>query len=238
MRGTLRTMVAVAALTALLVVPATVWAIDRFTDVPDSNVFHDDITWLADAGVTLGCNPPDNTQFCPSDNVTREQMAAFMRRLAENRVVDAGTLEGNDAAYYEAQVDAKLDAAIAELEKSQARVIENRVNLDATVDSGGKTVSSVTVSTTSGQTASVTVFSTMNAFDADVLQCSLSAVDDADGDYLQLPAASRDQLSGHRTFQLGENATATYYLFCVDSAETSVLEDIVLTAIVIPTAAP
>ncbi|MDH4116038.1 MAG: S-layer homology domain-containing protein [Acidimicrobiia bacterium] len=102
MRGTLRTMVAVAALTAMFVVPATVWAIDKFTDVPDSNVFHDDIAWLADAGVTKGCNPPDNTQFCPSDNVTREQMAAFMRRLAENQVVDAGTLGGNDPAYYTA----------------------------------------------------------------------------------------------------------------------------------------
>lgn len=58
-----------------------------------SNIFHDDIAWLADADVTRGCNPPANTEFCPSDEVTREQMAAFMRRLAENRV-DAGRLQG------------------------------------------------------------------------------------------------------------------------------------------------
>ncbi len=84
----------VVAVGVLMVAPVAAYAIDRFTDVPTSNVFHDDIGWLADAGVTLGCNPPDNDQFCPSDNVTREQMAAFMRRLAENQVVDAATVEG------------------------------------------------------------------------------------------------------------------------------------------------
>ncbi len=84
-------MAVVIAITAAFVAPTAVWAADRFTDVPDTNVFHSDITWLADAGVTLGCNPPDNTLYCPSDNVTREQMAAFMRRLAENQVVDAAT---------------------------------------------------------------------------------------------------------------------------------------------------
>jgi len=74
-----------------LVIPVAGWASDRFTDVPDTNVFHNDISWLADAGVTLGCNPPTNNQYCPSSNVTREQMAAFMHRLSDNQVVDAAT---------------------------------------------------------------------------------------------------------------------------------------------------
>lgn len=82
----------------LIVTPLAVIASDRFEDVSDSNIFHDDIGWLADAEVTLGCNPPDNDQFCPSENVTRQQMAAFMRRLAENQVVDAGSVEGKTAA--------------------------------------------------------------------------------------------------------------------------------------------
>jgi hypothetical protein len=96
----MRRTVSIIALTLTLAVPATVWAADSFTDVPSSNVFHDDIAWLADAGVTKGCNPPDNTQFCPSDSVTREQMAAFMRRLAESGAVDAGTLDGEPASRY------------------------------------------------------------------------------------------------------------------------------------------
>ena len=85
------------AMALLVVTPLAVIAADKFDDVPDSNIFHDDIAWLADADVTRGCNPPDNTQFCPSDNVTREQMAAFMKRLAQNQVVDAGWLEGRTA---------------------------------------------------------------------------------------------------------------------------------------------
>src|SRR5690606_38286311 len=74
-----------AVLAVLVITPLVVVAADRFEDVPDSNIFHDDIGWLADAGVTRGCNPPENTRFCPDDGVTRAQMAAFMRRLAENR---------------------------------------------------------------------------------------------------------------------------------------------------------
>jgi hypothetical protein len=77
--------------TALIVAPLTAIASHSFTDVPDSNTFHEDIAWLADADVTKGCNPPANTQFCPDDEVTRGQMAAFLRRLAENQVVDAAT---------------------------------------------------------------------------------------------------------------------------------------------------
>ncbi len=76
---------------AVVSVPVGVLAGHRFTDVPDTNIFHGDIGWLADAGVTLGCNPPTNDLFCPQDTVTREQMAAFLRRLAENQVVDAAT---------------------------------------------------------------------------------------------------------------------------------------------------
>jgi hypothetical protein len=52
---------------------------NEFTDDNDS-IFEEDIAKLAAAGITAGCNPPDNTQFCPTDRVTREQMAAFLRR--------------------------------------------------------------------------------------------------------------------------------------------------------------
>ena len=55
-------------------------ASDVFTDVPDSNIFHDNIVWMHETGITRGCNPPDNDQFCPDDSVTRGQMAAFFVR--------------------------------------------------------------------------------------------------------------------------------------------------------------
>ncbi|MEA2003154.1 MAG: S-layer homology domain-containing protein, partial [Actinomycetota bacterium] len=88
--------------------PVAVVAAHQFTDVPDSNIFHDDIAWLADNGVTQGCNPPTNDMFCPADNVTREQMAAFMKRLATGQIVDAGTLAGHSSA------DLTSDAFLAE----------------------------------------------------------------------------------------------------------------------------
>jgi len=52
---------------------------DLFVD-DDSSIFEGDIDKLATAGVTRGCNPPVNDRFCPSDNITRGQFAAFIAR--------------------------------------------------------------------------------------------------------------------------------------------------------------
>ncbi len=52
---------------------------DWFTD-DDGSIFESDIDKLRVAGVTLGCNPPDNTAFCPQDPVRRDQMASFLTR--------------------------------------------------------------------------------------------------------------------------------------------------------------
>lgn len=70
-------------MTALMLIPGVAWASNQFNDVPDSNIFHDDITWLADAGVTLGCG---GGNFCPDAPVTRGQMAAFMHRFSQNMI--------------------------------------------------------------------------------------------------------------------------------------------------------
>lgn len=82
---------------ALLVAPATLWASDRFSDVPDDNTFHDEINLLAEAGVTEGC---DVDRYCPGDGVTRQQMAGFLSRLGAlgegmEPVVDAATVQGS-----------------------------------------------------------------------------------------------------------------------------------------------
>ena len=51
-----------------------------FRDVPATSTFAADISKLATAGITKGCNPPTNDLFCPRDPVTRETMAAFLDR--------------------------------------------------------------------------------------------------------------------------------------------------------------
>lgn len=52
----------------------------EFVDVPSGSTFAVDISKLATAGITIGCNPPTNNRFCPNDPVTRGQMAAFIVR--------------------------------------------------------------------------------------------------------------------------------------------------------------
>jgi hypothetical protein len=71
----------------------------QFSDVPDSNGFHADIDALVDSGVTQGCGP---SIYCPSDDVTREQMAAFLNRLGalgpgKTPVVNADKVDGFDS---------------------------------------------------------------------------------------------------------------------------------------------
>jgi peptidoglycan hydrolase-like amidase len=49
----------------------------------DLSVFEADISKLAAAGVTKGCNPPQNDRFCPDEPVTRAQMASFLARALD-----------------------------------------------------------------------------------------------------------------------------------------------------------
>ena len=59
----------------------------RFTDVPESHLFYDDIEWLAEEGITRPSDNPstpdvdESRLFRPDEPVTRGQMAAFLRRL-------------------------------------------------------------------------------------------------------------------------------------------------------------
>jgi hypothetical protein len=83
------TIVAVAVAIALAV-PLTLYASHQFADVPNSHTFHEAITWMADNGITQGCNPPANTDYCPENSVTRGQMAGFMKRFYDNLVAGGG----------------------------------------------------------------------------------------------------------------------------------------------------
>jgi hypothetical protein len=65
-----------------------------FDDVLASDPFCGFVTWMAENGVTLGCLVIDaeHRLYCPNSNVSRLQMAAFMKRLGDIRVqaVDTG----------------------------------------------------------------------------------------------------------------------------------------------------
>ena len=63
-----------------------------FTDTTES-IHASQIDALAATGITKGCDPPNNTQFCPERIVTRGEMAAFMVRAF-------GYTEGGDEDHF------------------------------------------------------------------------------------------------------------------------------------------
>ena len=83
----------------------------QFTDTAESP-HRGDIEALAAAGITKGCNPPANDQFCPDRRVTRAEMAAFMVRAlgipasGDDHFTDDGTTE------FEADINALAAAGI------------------------------------------------------------------------------------------------------------------------------
>lgn len=88
-----RRLIAVVLATMLVTMPITALAFHRFVDVPNSNPFHDDITLMAEAGITLGCG---DGKYCPSDFVTREQMAAFLNRGYPRAALASGSVSFAD----------------------------------------------------------------------------------------------------------------------------------------------
>ena len=83
--GRARLHVLVVLILILLLIPIAVMAAGGPFADDDSSMFEEDIEWLAAHGITLGCNPPTNDMFCPADNVTRGQMAAFLHRFADDQ---------------------------------------------------------------------------------------------------------------------------------------------------------
>jgi hypothetical protein len=70
-------------LAALLValVPLAILAATPFTDLTGGP--HDgNIAAIYATGITKGCDPPAYTSYCPTANVTREEMASFLARTA------------------------------------------------------------------------------------------------------------------------------------------------------------
>ncbi len=84
----------------------------RFIDVPRGALFFDQIEWLAETGITKGCNPPLNDRYCPDDPVTRGQMAAFLTRALDLPAVSIDTFGDDDDSVFEASINALAAAGI------------------------------------------------------------------------------------------------------------------------------
>ncbi len=79
---------------------------DRFVD-DNTSIFEDDINRLVAAGVTKGCNPPNNDRFCPNNIVTRGQMAALLHRALPGspEIRPAIDFVDDDASVFESDIE-------------------------------------------------------------------------------------------------------------------------------------
>lgn len=83
----------------------------RFADTGGS-VFFAAIEHLGLVGVTQGCNPPQNTNFCPANQVTRGQMAAFLARAFDLPDTSTDFFTDDDGKFYEAAANRMAAAGL------------------------------------------------------------------------------------------------------------------------------
>jgi len=82
-----------------------------FLDVGDS-VHYEDVAYIANIGVTRGCNPPDNTLFCPTQSVTRAQMASFLVRALDLPPADRDYFVDDNGSIHEDDINALAAAGV------------------------------------------------------------------------------------------------------------------------------
>ena len=104
----------------------------QFTDTT-GHVFAADIAALADAGITMGCNPPANDRFCPDDYVTRGQMAAFLYRAFNGS--GSGSVDGPKGRSNAGVGGSQPPAPVCKLDMKSvvpdARIAEHRAAFEA-----------------------------------------------------------------------------------------------------------
>ena len=235
------------AVLAVVLIPAGALAMHQFTDVPDSNIFHADIDWLADNGITLGCNPPSNDRYCPGANVTREQMAAFMRRLAVNQVVDADQLDGKDSSDFVQKGEANSVSSsmmidlvgIAQATDGNPTQLTGTAATIVSVDLDAPAAGFVLVQASfeaflqhTETTAEVCLIDVSNVADTlptDIAPNTILASAAPSGNYSTQAAASR-------VFQVAGAGTHTFYLVGEELLGDCRVDDIAVTALYVPVA--
>ncbi len=79
----------------------------------EGSVHEANIDIIASEGITKGCNPPDNDRFCPEREITRGEMAAFLRRMLMLPGVGTDFFADDGNSIFEGDINALADAGIA-----------------------------------------------------------------------------------------------------------------------------
>jgi hypothetical protein len=71
----------------------------------ETSIFSADIEWLHQQGITFGCNPPLNTDFCPGVPLTRAEMATFLDRWLGFAPTSVDFFTDDDGSVHEAALN-------------------------------------------------------------------------------------------------------------------------------------
>ena len=82
-----------------------------FTDLGDTP-HAANINAIAAAGITRGCNPPANDQFCPERPVSRQEIAAFLVRAFEIPATASDYFADDDDSIFESDINALAAAGV------------------------------------------------------------------------------------------------------------------------------
>jgi len=85
---------------------------DYFRDDNDS-VHEADIDKIAELGITKGCNPPINDMYCPGREISRGEMAAFLRRNLELPDAETDYFTDDTDSVFQGDIDALAEVGIA-----------------------------------------------------------------------------------------------------------------------------
>jgi len=89
--------------------PAT--GTDHFDD-DDGHVLEGAINRIAEAGITVGCNPPDNNNFCPDRNLTRAETAGLLARALDIPATATDHFDDDDGHVLEGAINRIAEAGI------------------------------------------------------------------------------------------------------------------------------
>jgi hypothetical protein len=80
----------------------------------DGNVHEGSIEAIAEAGITVGCNPPAYDRYCPRDTVTRGQMAAFFVRALGLPGTGTDHFDDDEGSIFEGAINRLASAGITQ----------------------------------------------------------------------------------------------------------------------------
>lgn len=81
-------------------------------DDDNGNTHESAIEAIAAAGITKGCNPPTNSEFCPDRAVTRAEMATFLQRAFDLAKAGSGGFGDISSSVHKSAIDSLAAAGV------------------------------------------------------------------------------------------------------------------------------